>query len=371
MFIIFKQTDYTMPVFNVDDNIARAKTLHTDFYTGASYFEASKEKIFAPSWQFIGDGGLVKENGSAYPLTLLEHYLDEPLLLTRDKQGALYCMSNVCTHRGNLVVYEPCKLNQLRCKYHGRLFALDGKFISMPEFKEVENFPTADDNLHNLPVFAWGNLLFTSLHQTLQPGEVFGDMMQRVSWFPVDKLQYRPELSKDYTVKASWALYCENYLEGFHIPFVHAGLNQVLDFGEYTTEIFKYSNLQLGIGKKGDVCFELPASSPDYGKDVAAYYFWVYPNMMFNFYPWGLSFNLVQPVSVSECKVSFLTYVSDESKLNMGAGSGLDTVELEDEEVVEKVQRGIRSRFYTHGRYSVKHEKGTHHFHSLIAKSIG
>ena len=54
------------------------------------------------------------------------------------------------------VVYEPCKLNQLRCKYHGRLFSLDGKFISMPEFKEVENFPTEADNLHSLPVFAMG-----------------------------------------------------------------------------------------------------------------------------------------------------------------------------------------------------------------------
>jgi choline monooxygenase len=165
-------------------------------------------------------------------------------------------------------------------------------------------------------------------------------------------------------------LYCENYLEGFHIPFVHAGLNAVLDFGEYTTEVFRYCNLQLGIGKKGDVCFDLPEDSVDYGKDVAAYYFWVFPNMMFNFYPWGLSLNIVQPLGVSETKVSFLTYVFDETKLNTGAGSGLDEVEHEDEEVVENVQKGIRSRFYSHGRYSPKREQGTHHFHSLIAEFI-
>jgi len=198
----------------------------------------------------------------------------------------------------------------------------------------------------------------------------FGEMMRRMEWFPVDKLVFRKDLSKDYVVKASWALYCENYLEGFHIPFVHASLNQVLDFGEYTTEIFHYSNLQLGIGKKGDACFELPSSSPDFGKEVVAYYFWVFPNMMFNFYPWGLSLNIVQPLNVNETKVSFLTYVCNESKLDKGAGSGLDTVELEDEEVVENVQKGIRSRFYNHGRYSVKREQGTHHFHSLIAEFI-
>ena len=359
-----------MPSFYIDANIAKANTLHKEYYTSQRYFEESKEKIFVPSWQFIGDIGQVAENSTAYPFTLLEGYLNEPLLLTRGKQGQLHCLSNVCTHRGNLMVYQPCKLNQLRCKYHGRLFTLGGKFISMPEFKEVENFPTEADNLHNLPIFEWGKLLFTSLNPSVNPNEVFGEMMERLNWFPMDKLTHKPERSQVYTVKANWALYCENYLEGFHIPFVHAGLNQLLDFGEYTTEIFKYSNLQLGIGKKGDVCFDLPSSSPDYGKNVAAYYFWVYPNMMFNFYPWGLSFNLVQPISVDECKVSFIVYVSDETTFNTGAGSGLDTVELEDEEVVQQVQKGIRSRFYSHGRYSVKHEKGTHHFHSLIANSM-
>lgn len=359
-----------MPSFFIDPNIAKAKTINTDFYTSSHYFSESKEKIFVPSWHFIGDAELVKENGSAHPFTLLEHYLNEPLLLTRDKEGALHCMSNVCTHRGNLMVYEPCKLNQLRCKYHGRLFSLDGKFISMPEFKEVENFPTETDNLHNLTLYKWGSLLFTSLNPVVPAEIFFKEMIDRVGWLPLDKLVYRADLSKDYYVKANWALYCENYLEGFHIPFVHAGLNAVLDFGEYTTEVFRYCNLQLGIGKKGDVCFDLPKDSVDYGKDVAAYYFWTFPNMMFNFYPWGLSLNIVKPLGVSDTKVSFLTYVFDESKLNTGAGSGLDTVELEDEEVVENVQKGIRSRFYTHGRYSPTREQGTHHFHSLIAEFI-
>jgi len=356
--------------FFIDKNIAKAKTIDTDFYTQRKFYKAAKEKIFAPSWQFIGNTEMVKEAGDAFPFTLFEHYLNEPLLLTKDKQDQLHCLSNVCTHRGNLVVYEACKLNQLKCRYHGRLFSLDGKFVSMPEFKEVENFPTSDDDLHQLPLFKWGSLLFTSLTSQYKAAVFLNEMMQRIEWFPVDDLKFRSDLSKDYYVEASWALYCENYLEGFHIPFVHAGLNQVLDFGEYTTEVFRYSNLQLGIGKKGDVCFSLPSNSPDYGKDVAAYYFWVFPNMMFNFYPWGLSVNIVEPLDVSRCRVRFLTYVSDESKLEKGAGSGLHSVELEDEEVVQNVQKGIRSRFYKHGRYSVKREQGTHHFHSLIAECM-
>lgn len=360
-----------MPKFHIDPNIARAQTISTEVYTSAVIHEAAKEKIFAPSWQFVGDTDRAPEPGSVWPFMLLDNYLSEPLLLSRDQSGQVHCLSNVCTHRGNLLAYEPCKSSQLRCRYHGRVFGLDGKFQFMPEFKTVENFPTEADDLKKLPLFQWGKLLFTSLDPGFPAEKLLGEMMQRVSWLPLDRLEFRADLSKDYMVNANWALYCENYLEGFHIPFVHNSLSAVLDWSQYSTELFPYANLQLGIAKKGDVCFELPADSPDYGKDVAAYYFWVFPNMMFNFYPWGLSLNLVEPQGVSACKVRFLVYVYDEHKLNTGAGSGLDQVEFEDEEVVENVQRGIRSRFYQHGRYAPEREQGTHHFHALLAEFLG
>ena len=351
----------------VDENIAVAKTLPTLFYTDPNYFEASKEKIFAQSWQFVGEKSLVDAPGKCYPVSLLPNYLNEPLLLTCDKNKQVHCLSNVCTHRGNLVITEACNAAHLRCKYHGRLFDLDGTFRAMPEFKEVQNFPTKDDNLHSLPLFHLGPLLFTSLNNQLSAHLFFNDMMQRMAWLPLNDFIFRPELSKEYQVKAHWALYCENYLEGFHIPFVHADLNAVIDYGNYTTELFPYSNLQVGVAKDGEDCFDLPPSSPDYGKNIAAYYFWVFPNLMFNFYPWGLSLNIVQPVSMAETKVCFYAFVWDESKRKKGAGAELDKVELEDEEVVQQVQQGIRSRFYNGGRYSVTREQGTHHFHQLIA----
>jgi len=358
-----------MPRFFVDPDIARAKTIDADFYTSNEVFEQCGEKIFAPSWQFIGNDELIKEQGDVYPFTLLPGYLDEPLLLTKDKSGSINILSNVCTHRGNMVVDKACKLNNLRCRYHGRMFNLDGKFVSMPEFKEVENFPSEDDNLPGLDVFKWSNWLFTSVNPIYPKEWFFRDMMERVNWMPLDEFKFHPELSRTFNVKANWALYCENYLEGFHIPFVHAGLNAVIDYGEYATELFfPYSSLQLGLAKTNKDCFELPSSSPDCGKNVAAYYFWVFPNMMFNFYPWGLSVNVVEPVSVGECRVKFLSYVWDETKLDKGAGSGLDKVEQEDEEIVENVQRGVRSRFYKHGRYSVTREQGTHHFHRILSE---
>ena len=91
---------------------------------------------------------------------------------------------------------------------------------------------------------------------------------------------------------------------------------------------------------------------------------------MFNFYPWGLSVNIVKPINKNKTKVSFVTYIYDESKLSSGAGALLDKVEREDEFVVEGVQSGLQSKYYKTGRFSPTREKGVHHFHSLLASYL-
>ena len=201
-------------------------------------------------------------------------------------------------------------------------------------------------------------------------GNVCAGHIARMMGLPIDKLVFDASRSNDYYIKSNWALYCENYLEGFHIPFVHPGLNAFLDFKDYSTELFTYASLQLGIAKNNEHCFDIPTAHTDAGKKIAAYYFWVFPNMMFNFYPWGLSVNIITPIDAGNTKVSFLSFVFDASKLGQGAGSGLDTVEKEDEEIVQHVQEGIRSRFYHYGRYATLREQGTHHFHSLLANFL-
>ena len=357
-----------MQNYFVHNDISLAKTIHKDVYTSEIVFAEMKEKIFSKGIHYVGDTDILPVSGSVVPIVILEAYLDEPVIMVRDKNDTYTCLSNVCTHRGNLIVTEPCKVSQLRCRYHGRTFGMDGKLVFMPEFKEVQNFPCQEDNLPALPVFLWGKLLFISLEKTTDPLIYFKDMMDRMSFFPIDKMAKRDDLSRDYVINANWALYCENYLEGFHIPFVHHGLSEVLDFSDYETELYyPYSCLQLGVAKTKEGTFDLPEDSPDYGRNIAAYYFWVFPNIMFNFYPWGLSINIVQPLAVDKTKVSFISYVYDESLRNTGAGADLDRVEQEDEAIVENVQKGIRSRFYNHGRYSVTKERGTHHFHSLLA----
>jgi choline monooxygenase len=217
---------------------------------------------------------------------------------------------------------------------------------------------------------SWDQLLFASLSPAAPFEEWFRPMLERVGWLPLEQFVYDPSRAKDYLVKGHWALYVDNYLEGFHIPFIHAGLNAVLDYGNYTTELYPYGSLQLGVAADGEEVFDLPSSSPDFGKRIGAYYFWFFPNLMFNFYPWGLSINVIKPLAPDLTRVSFLQYVWDPTKLRAGAGAALDRVEREDEHVVELVQKGVRSRLYDRGRYSPTRETGTHHFHRMLVRFL-
>jgi choline monooxygenase len=348
-------------MFNINPDIKKSPTLPSEFYREEKYFEQSKEKIFSRTWQFIGDTDLVKVPGQVHPFTLLDGFMNEPLLLTRDYDDNINCMSNICTHRANIICEGSENVKSLRCRYHGRQFDLTGKFKFMPEFDQCENFPSERDNLPKVNFETFNNLIFASLNPVSPFAEFFKEVKERLQWFPFDKLVLDTKRSKDYLVKAHWALYCENYLEGFHIPYIHKSLNDALDYANYTQEIYKYTNLQVGRAKSGEVTFD---NSPE--KEIVAYYYWIFPNMMFNFYPWGLSINIVRPIEKNLTKVSFITYISDESKYNMGAGAGLDRVEREDEAIVENVQRGINSQLYKSGRFSPFRETGVHHFHSLI-----
>lgn len=342
-----------MPTFHIDPDICRAQTLPTDFYLDPRFFELSKEKVFARTWQFIGHVGELVED--LKPATLLPGFLDEPIMLAKDAE-TLRCLSNVCTHRGKVLVEKTCDANLIRCGYHGRRFSLDGKFLSMPEFEGVENFPSVDDDLKQLPFVSRQGFMFAALDPVDTFENCVSDVAAKFSDAHFDGTKLRETARREYEIDAHWALYCENYLEGFHIPYVHKSLNEIVDYGSYTTETFRYSSLQTGFDDAGE---------------IAARYLFLFPNMMFNFYPWGISVNVVRPVSPSKSVVEFITYVGDESLLGKGAGTDLHGVELEDEAVVESVQKGIHSRFYSHGRYSPTREQGTHHFHRLIAEFIG
>ena len=111
--------------------------------------------------------------------------------------------------------------------------------------------------------------------------------------------------------------------------------------------------------------FDLPPGHPDEGQAIAAYYLWLFPNMMFNFYPWGLSVNIVIPVLTIPLWDGFISGVLNideyekviglvltvailhrDDELALMDRFGFDTVEHQDQWVIEEVQKSMASMVY-------------------------
>jgi len=361
----------------VDADITRAHTPDKRLYTDAALFEASAEAVFARSWQWLGPTAALPAAGHVAPQAWLPGWRDEPLLLARDEAGALRCLSNVCTHRGKILVEAPGPMAQIRCGYHSRRFDLDGRLRFMPGFEGVCDFPAASDHLPQYALGDFAGQAFVALGPTPPLAEVVAPVAQRLHGLGLGLEMHRwthdAAADREFTFDAHWALYVENYLEGLHIPFVHPGLSATLDTADYRYEQHPHATLQLALARDGQAAFTPPPGSPEHGLRVAACYWWLWPNLMLNVYPWGLSLNLVLPLTPSRTRVLFRAFVNpaaDPALREQGAGGALDPVELEDEAVVLSVQRGIRARAYQRGRYAPQHEAGVHHFHRLLMAAL-
>lgn len=90
----------------IDENIKYANTLSGDFYNSHAEFENSKENIFAKSWQLVGDNSNLSKANFKKPFVFLDEFISEPLLIVNNNQ-TFKCYSNVCTHRGNILIDKP------------------------------------------------------------------------------------------------------------------------------------------------------------------------------------------------------------------------------------------------------------------------
>jgi len=148
---------------------------------------------------------------------------------------------------------------------------------------------------------------------------------------------------------------------------VHPGLQRSLVDEQYRTQLFEGASLQIGRARPGGPAFEAAQTLPGVEGPVAAYYYWLFPATLLNFYPWGLSLNVVEPLGLARTRVHFHSYVWRPEHLGGGAGAELDQVQREDERVVAEVQLGIASRLYRRGRFSPTHEGAVHHFQGQLA----
>jgi choline monooxygenase len=353
----------------LDPRLAYATTLPSVWYTHPDATQWEADRVFAPSWQYAGAAGKVAERGSYFTADVA----GEPVVVLRDHEGTLRAYFNVCRHRGGPVASGEGTAKMLKCAYHGWTYGLDGALRSTPEFAGVQCFAKADFGLKPLAVDTFGPLVFVRMSaQGPDLATWLGEISSETQALPLARLTFFKRLT--YEVQCNWKVYVDNYLEGYHIPQVHLGLLREIDYPAYKTEVHRYHSKQHAPVRAREGSLYRRNLRPGETPPEALYY-WLFPNVMFNFYPDNLQVNSIVPAGPDKTVTIFDWYLVDQERPGIAAEFSKsfefsDMVQKEDIAICEQVQKGLSSRSYDRGRYSVEREVGVHHFHALITEFL-
>jgi choline monooxygenase len=353
-----------------DERLAYASTPPSGWYTDERVLAREMERVFGRTWQLVGRAEQAAEPGQFFTAVVA----DEPVVIVRGPDERLRVFSNVCRHRAGPVATEAAgRRKSFRCGYHGWTYSLDGRLTATPEFEGVECWKKEEQRLPEFRVETWEGLLFVNLDAGCAPlGETLEDLCERTGRRD-DRARMRLAARKDWEVECNWKVYVDNYLEGYHIPVVHPSLNREIDYARYRTETRRYYSVQHAPLKPRPGARLKPRDGEDEGE---AQFFWVFPNLMLNVYADNYSTNLIVPLGAGRTLTVFEWYFLEPEKPEVKERvertvEFSDEIQLEDIRICEAVQKGLRSRSYASGRYSVKRENGVHHFHKLLAEYLG
>jgi choline monooxygenase len=336
--------------------LEQASALDARFYTDPEVLELDRRVVISRSWQLAAHAGELKGVGDH----VVCEVAGKPILIVRDEAGELRGFFNVCRHRAG--PFAKCSgrgAQNLTCWYHGWTYGLDGHLRSAPEMSEAEDFDVEDIRLAGIQVAEWCGLVFVALSVAVPLlGEVYDGIVERIQPIDLTTMSFARRVS--YELGCNWKVYIDNYLEGYHLPYVHPGLSMVLDYRSYATELKRWSSLQHS---------PLVDADEIYGEGNA-WYFFVYPNTMLNVMPGRMQTNRVVPLAVDRCRIDFDYYYSGDGVSRIARDLEFsDEIQQEDIAICEAVQKGLASGSYSAGRLSPKRESGVWHFHNLLREA--
>jgi len=357
--------DDVLARFDATAPLARASTIPGDWYTDTRIERLERDTVWSRTWQVAGRVDQVAEPGQFVTTEIA----GEPIVVVRGNDGLLRAFFNVCRHHAAAVMTAPCgKVDRLRCPYHGWTYDLTGRLRGVPEFDGVELFDRDTTGLVPVSVAVWETLVFVHLDPDPMPlADYLGELVGQVAPLELTKLSFCER--REYELGCNWKVFVDNYLDGgYHVPHLHKGLSSVLDYTDYTIENFERFCLQSSPidVSKGE------AATASVRKGRRALYYWVYPNLMLNWYDGYLDTNVVVPLAIDRCKVIFEFYFDDlgQTERNRASMAVSERIQDEDHAICESVQKGLGSRAYRAGRLSVRREAGENLFHKLLAADL-
>jgi choline monooxygenase len=368
--------------------VEMASTLLPDAYRSTAYYEVEQEQVFARGWVCVGYTSQAAEPGQ----TFVASVAGQPLLITRDKAGKLNAFYNTCRHRGSLLRSEDGTCDVIRCPYHHWGYALDGRLLGAPYFKgldipdeqkalfegnEARGFRKEDYGLLPVGVDTWGCFVFVNLDANPQPlREWLGDLPARFARHPLHELQLVRR--RPFTIGANWKLIAENFMEYYHLPWVHPELCNISGFKDH----YRYQGPGMYTGMRttplsndpSTVTFDLPAMPGlDATEAQSAYWVLLFPNLALFLLPNHLFTLLFQPDGPGRTRESADLLVHPSALAAPDAQARIDAilsfwgvVNLQDIAAVERVQNGLQARAYPGGRMCYHFEEPIHRFQNMV-----
>ncbi|HEY6247147.1 MAG TPA: aromatic ring-hydroxylating dioxygenase subunit alpha [Pyrinomonadaceae bacterium] len=350
--------------YNPNSSLDRAYTIPASWYVNEHLYDLELRTVFTDNWHLAGRRDQLQKPGQYVTADVGT----EPIVLVRDGDGVLRAFFNVCRHHAAAVMTEPEGVApHLRCPYHGWTYSLAGELKGTPDFAGVCEFERENNGLVPVEVSEWENWVFVNLSSANRLDQFLGaDLIEQIRPLQLHNLHWLER--RHYTFDCNWKVFVDNYLDGgYHVPYLHKGLDSVLDYPNYQIEngehfclqwspmVSKGAETQTGAVRKGD----------------RALYYWIYPNFMINWYDGVLDTNLVIPRGVDQTEVIFDFYFPDVTSAearerNLQSISVGQRIQDEDTAICKSVQRGLNSRAYNAGRLSVRREAGEHLFHRLL-----
>lgn len=355
-------------------DVDNAYTLPKVFYTSKTVFEKEKEEIFAKSWICVGHVSEVAKPNEYFTRMVV----GENIIVIRGKDDVLRAFYNVCPHRGHeLLTGSGKSKNVITCPYHAWTFKLDGSLALARNCENVENFDKEDFSLVSLKVEDYAGFIYINMdpEATCVEDQLPGFGQKLTETCPV--IRDLKLAARFVTNTASnWKVIVDNYQECYHCGPAHPGFSDSVQVDKYWHTIHENWTLQFGYARSSEKSFKLDPSVTD----ASFSGFWVWPSTMFNVPPGGDFMTVIYefPVDEETTLQHYDIYFLNEELTQ----DQKDLIEWykhvfrpEDLDLVESVQRGLKSRGYRgQGRImsdrqrSGLSEHGVAYFQSLVAK---
>jgi phenylpropionate dioxygenase-like ring-hydroxylating dioxygenase large terminal subunit len=201
-------------------DISRADTLPPQCYNDPEFFEFEKDAIFYRAWLVVGRVGWLKEPGDYYTTS----HVDEPILVVKDREGAIRAFSPVCRHRAALVAEGKGNARSFRCPYHHWTYSLEGRLLGAPAMDRTCDFNTKDINLPEFKVEIWLGFIFVNFDPDAEPlAPRLTALSEVLANYDLNSAEERRMEGEPRKEPWNWKVRFENSNDGYHANRLHGG----------------------------------------------------------------------------------------------------------------------------------------------------